>query len=75
MNTIFSVLLLILLGICLPYLLKTYHLKTISENDLPELGQWVKLSEGNIYYRWFEPKLTSKEEIVVLVHGFSTPSL
>jgi pimeloyl-ACP methyl ester carboxylesterase len=74
MNTIFSVLLLILLGICLPYLLKTYHLKTISENDLPELGQWVKLSEGNIYYRWFEPKLTSKEEIVVLVHGFSTPS-
>ena len=64
----------IFLVIWFPYFLKTYHLKTISKNDLPELGQWVKLSEGNIYYRWYRPEATSKDETIVLVHGFSTPS-
>jgi len=74
MNILFSMLLLILLGIWLPYFFKTYHLKTISESDLPDLGEWIKLSKGNIYYRWFKPEINSTEETIVLVHGFSTPS-
>ncbi|MDB4253130.1 alpha/beta hydrolase [Gammaproteobacteria bacterium] len=47
-------------------------LKTISETDLPEVGGWAPLVQGNLYYRWYEPEI-SNNEIVVLVHGFSTP--
>jgi pimeloyl-ACP methyl ester carboxylesterase len=47
-------------------------LKTISETDLPEVGGSAPLVQGNLYYRWYEPEI-SNNEIVVLVHGFSTP--
>ena len=30
------------------------------------------MAQGNLYYRWYEPEI-SNNEIVVLVHGFSTP--
>ena len=65
---------LVIIGILLwlPYFIKTYGLKTITEADLPDVGGWAQLDEGNLYYRWYEPK-NSNNEIVVLVHGFSTP--
>ena len=56
----------------LPYFVKTNSLKTISETDLPEVGGWAPLAHGNLYYRWYEPEIANNE-IVVLVHGFSTP--
>ena len=56
----------------LPYFIKTSSLKTISETDIPEVGGWAPLVQGNLYYRWYEPEI-SNNEIVVLVHGFSTP--
>ena len=56
----------------LPYFIKTNSLKKISETDLPEVGGWAPLAQGNLYYRWYEPGI-SNNEIVVLVHGFSTP--
>ena len=56
----------------LPYFIKTNSLKKISETDLPEVGGWAPLAQGNLYYRWYEPEI-SNNEIVVLVHGFSTP--
>jgi len=59
----------------LPYLYKTFRLKKMSVSHVPEEGDWAKLSDGNIFYRWFLPdKEHSNGETIVLVHGFSTPS-
>ena len=58
----------------LPYGIKTYDLKTITASDLPEEGAWAELSQGNLYYRWYRPSVEQQNgEVVVLVHGFSTP--
>lgn len=65
-------LLVIAVVLWLPYFIKTYGLKTISEADLPDVGGWAQLDQGNLYYRWYEPEIPNNE-IVVLVHGFSTP--
>ena len=75
MNYLFLILALIFILFYLPYFLKTYHLLTLKNSDIPSEGSWVKLTEGNIYYRWFTPD-NSKDngEIIVMVHGFSTPS-
>ena len=75
MNYLFLILALIFILFYLPYFLKTYHLLTLKNSDIPSEGSWVKLTEGNIYYRWFTPD-DSKDngEIIVMVHGFSTPS-
>ena len=59
--------------IYIPYWLKTKNLKKIGLKDLPSEGSWAKLSKGNIYYRWHEPREENRETIV-MVHGFSTPS-
>ena len=64
----------LILGIFVPYWLKTKDLKKISPNDLPSNGNWAKLSKGNIYYRWHYPELKNGQTII-MVHGFSTPSL
>ncbi len=56
-----------------PYWYKTKNLKKISSRNLPPKGNWAKLSYGNIYYRWHEPK-EKNGQIIVMVHGFSTPS-
>ena len=59
----------------LPYLFKTFRLKKIKVSHIPEEGDWAKLSDGNIFYRWFHPKKElSNGETIVMVHGFSTPS-
>ena len=63
----------LILGIFTPYWLKTKNLKKISSKDLPSEGDWAKLSKGNIYYRWHHPQ-QKNGQIIVMVHGFSTPS-
>lgn len=66
------ILLVLVLLMGLPYVAKTYGLKTITVSDLPDEGAWAELSQGNLYYRWYIPK-RENGEVVVLVHGFSTP--
>ena len=63
----------LILGIYIPYRLKTKGLKKISSKDLPSDGNWVKLLKGNIYYRWHHPEQKNGQTII-MVHGFSTPS-
>jgi len=65
--------LVILLAIVAPYVYKTSKLSPIQASNLPDYGQWQQLSDGNIFYQWFEPAELKKSEPVVLVHGFSTP--
>ena len=72
MNKFLIGLVVVFILLWLPYFIKTSSLKTISETDLPEVGGWAPLVQGNLYYRWYEPEI-SNNEIVVLVHGFSTP--
>ncbi len=75
MEKLFLVLIIILMLLAVPYFYKLYGLKQISKSDIPEKGDWVELSRGNIYFEWFLPD-DSKEikGTMVLVHGFSTPS-
>ncbi len=63
----------LILSIYTPYLIKTRDLKKISSKDLPPEGNWAKLSKGNIYYRWHHPE-EKNGQIIIMVHGFSTPS-
>jgi pimeloyl-ACP methyl ester carboxylesterase len=72
MNKLLIGLIVVFILLWLPYFIKTNSLKTISETDLPEVGGWAPLVRGNLYYRWYEPEIANNE-IVVLVHGFSTP--
>jgi pimeloyl-ACP methyl ester carboxylesterase len=58
----------------IPYFIQTYNLKTLTNSDLPIEGAWASLEEGNLYYRWYYPNAEiANDEVVVLVHGFSTP--
>ena len=58
----------------IPYFVQTYNLKTLTNSDLPVEGAWASLEEGNLYYRWYYPNAEiANDEVVVLVHGFSTP--
>ena len=66
-----AVIIFILLWI--PFYLNTYYLKDISIEDIPESGEWAQLEDGNIFFTWHYPKEPSKDKIVVLVHGFSSP--
>ena len=72
MNKFLIGLVVVFILLWLPYFIKTSSLKTISETDIPEVGGWAPLVQGNLYYRWYEPEI-SNNEIIVLVHGFSTP--
>ena len=71
----FLVGLIFVVAVCiyLPYWVKTKDLKKIRLENLPSAGDWAKLSKGNIYYRWHEPK-EKNGQTIVMVHGFSTPS-
>ena len=75
MEKLFLVLIIILMLLAVPYFYNLYGLKQISKSDIPEKGDWVELSRGNIYFEWFLPD-DSKEikGTMILVHGFSTPS-
>ena len=75
MEWVFITIAIFLILLYLPYFFKTAKLKKINITHVPEEGDWAKLSDGHIYYRWFKPKEeNSNGETVVLVHGFSTPS-
>jgi len=65
--------LVLLLCIMGPYFYKISKLVPIKDSDLPSYGQWAQLSDGNIFFRWFEPDEVTNSEPVILVHGFSTP--
>ena len=70
---LFSVFL-ILVIIFVPYIYSSIKLKNPSKIIKPEYGKFAELKNGNIYYQEF----TSGNpigQIVVLVHGFSTPSI
>ncbi len=70
---LFSVFL-ILVIIFVPYIYSSIKLKNPSKIVKPEYGKFAELKNGNIFYQEF----TSSNpigQIVVLVHGFSTPSI
>ena len=75
MELLLIIITVLLVILYLPYLFKTFGLKEIKRSDIPAEGEWAHISDGNIFYRWFHPEIEHrKEEIVILVHGFSTPS-
>jgi pimeloyl-ACP methyl ester carboxylesterase len=60
--------------VLLPYIYNTLKLKNPEDMLIPDEGQIVNLTNGKIYYRWYEPEIINDDEIIILVHGFSTPS-
>ena len=67
------ILLIITLGLALPYTSKTYGLKSISAADLPSDGAWAPLTQGNLYYRWYLPsEAKSNGQTLVLGGIFQT---
>ena len=65
---------LILSIIFLPYIYSSIKLKNPSKIIKPDYGKFAELEKGNLFYQEF----TSDNpigQIVVLVHGFSTPSI
>lgn len=75
MEKLFLSIVVILTLLALPYFYKLYGLKKITKQDIPEIGDWVELSRGSIYFEWFMPKESVEVKgTMVLVHGFSTPS-
>ena len=74
MNFFLFLVLLILAIVFIPYIYSSIKLKNPSNIIKPEYGKFAELKNGNIFYQEF----TSDNpigEIVVLVHGFSTPSI
>ena len=53
-----------------------FAFKLLNPNKIriPESGNLADLKKGKLYYRWFSPE-KENGEILVLVHGFSTPSV
>ena len=53
-----------------------FAFKLLNPNKIriPEGGNLADLKNGKLYYRWFSPE-KENGEILVLVHGFSTPSV
>ena len=74
MNILLITLSLILFSLFIIYFY--FALKLIDPNKIriPESGNFADLKNGKLYYRWFSPE-TENGQILVLVHGFSTPSV
>ena len=70
---LFSVFL-ILSIIFLPYIYSSIKLKNPSKIIKPEYGKFAELKNGKIFYQEFASD-NPIGEIVILVHGFSTPSI
>ena len=65
----------ILLLLVIPYLVKTMPLKEIQKSDRPKEASLAPLVNGDLYYKWHQSeKHKNNGEILVLVHGFTTPS-
>ena len=70
---LFSVFL-ILVIIFVPYIYSSIKLKNPSKIIKPEYGKFAELKNGNIFYQEFSSS-NPIGQTVVLVHGFSTPSI
>ena len=70
---LFSVLL-ILAIVFIPFIYSSIKLKNPSKIIKPENGKFAELKNGNIFYQEFISDNPSGQ-VVVLVHGFSTPSI
>lgn len=64
----------ILSVILLPYIYLSIKLKNPSKIIKPEYGKFAELKNGNIFYQEFTSD-NPNGQIVILVHGFSTPSI
>jgi len=61
------------------FLLSSYsyfYLKLENQSKIikPDYGSFANLSFGKIFYQWHEPEKPNGD-VIVLVHGFSTPSI
>jgi len=65
---------LILFIIFVPYIYSSIKLKNPSKIIKPEYGKFAELKNGNIFYQEFSSS-NPIGQTVVLVHGFSTPSI
>ncbi len=72
--TALTIFITVIVLISFPYILNTLKLKNPNKIKIPSEGNQATLSKGKIFYRWHEPKELLSDEIIVLVHGFSTPS-
>ena len=70
---LFSVFL-ILSVFLLPYIYSSFKLKNPTKIIKPEYGKFAELKDGNIFYQEFNSD-DPIGQIVILVHGFSTPSI
>ena len=74
MNFFLFSIFLILAIVFLPYIYFSIKLKNPSKIIKPEYGKFAELKNGNIFYQEFTSNYPIGQ-IVVLVHGFSTPSI
>jgi len=65
---------LILAIVFIPYFYSSIKLKNPSKIVKPEYGKFAELKNGNIFYQEFSSD-NPIGQVVVLVHGFSTPSI
>ena len=74
MNFFLFSIFLILFIIFVPYIYSSIKLKNPSKIIKPEYGKFAELKNGNIFYQEFSSS-NPIGQTVVLVHGFSTPSI
>ena len=74
MNFFLFSIFLILAIVFLPYIYFSIKLKNPSRIIKPEYGKFAELKNGNIFYQEFTSN-NPTGQIVILVHGFSTPSI
>ena len=72
--TALTIFITLIVFISFPYIFNTLKLKNPNKIKIPSYGNQASLSKGKIFYRWHEPKVLLSDEIIVLVHGFATPS-
>ena len=72
--TALTIFITVIVLISFPYIFNTLKLKNPNKIKIPPYGNQVLLSKGKIFYCWHEPRELSSDEIIVLVHGFATPS-
>ena len=74
MDIFFFILISFIASILITYFYFFSKLKSPETIKIPEEGNLADLKNGKLYYRWFLPK-EENGETLVLVHGFSTPSV
>ncbi len=72
--TALTIFITVIVLISFPYIFNILKLKNPNKIKIPSYGNQASLSKGKIFYRWHEPKELLSDEIIVLVHGFATPS-